>query len=87
MGSRGHSQTKIFIFWVNKKTREKLRALGKHQEFCLDGSVATLILQNQQECIPIGYICPLRWLLLHVSIGVPIWDHTPRTTPPLMTTS
>ena len=39
------TQTKIldilFLF-VNKKTREKLRAQGKHREFCLDGSMKTL---------------------------------------------
>ena len=30
------------VFFVDKKHREKLRAQGKHRDFCLDGSVETL---------------------------------------------
>ena len=39
---RDHLQTKIFYFLSIKNTGKKLRAQGKHREFCLDGSVATL---------------------------------------------
>ena len=42
MGGRGHSQTKIFYFLVDKKTGKRPRAQGKHIEFCLDGSLSTL---------------------------------------------
>ena len=42
MGGRGHSQTKIFYFLVDKKTGKRPRAKGKHIEFCLDGSLSTL---------------------------------------------
>ena len=34
---------KYFIFFIDEKnTGKKIRAQGKHREFCLDGSVATL---------------------------------------------
>ena len=46
MGGRDHLQSKIFYFFVDKKHRENAKSTGKrqgkHREFCLDGSVATL---------------------------------------------
>ena len=42
-GGRGHLQTKILYFLSIKNTGKKVIAQGKHKEFCLDGSVATLM--------------------------------------------
>ena len=50
-GDRDHLQIKIFYFLSMKKHREKAKSTGKtqgkHREFCLDGSVATLVLQQR----------------------------------------
>ena len=33
---------KYCIFFVDKNTGKKAKSIGKHREFCLEGSVATL---------------------------------------------
>ena len=41
-GGRDYSQIKIFYFFVSKNTGKMARAQGKHREFGINWSVATL---------------------------------------------